>query len=80
MVLPTKHLQPDRSLFALGADLLLLLDRPRTVSALWNAVQTERQKTRATEITFDWFILTLDFLFIVKAVEFAQNRISRRQA
>ena len=78
MVLPTKHLQPNRSLFAIGAELLALLSAPRTVSNLWDSVQARRRELQEAEITFDWFVLALDFLFIVRAVEMSHNRISRR--
>jgi hypothetical protein len=80
MVLPTKHLQPSRSLIALGAELLGLLDRPRTVSNLWDSVRSRRGAAGEADVTFDWFVLALDFLFIVKAVDLAHNRIVRRRA
>jgi hypothetical protein len=80
MVLPTKHLLPNRSLIALGAEMLGLLDSPRTVSSLWDSLQARRTGASETDVTFDWYILALDFLFIVKAIELVQNRIVRRQA
>jgi hypothetical protein len=78
MVLPTKHLPLNRSLFALGAELLVMLDEPRTVSGLWSMLQNRRKSGDETTLTFDWFVLSLDFLFVIGAVDFENNRVQRR--
>ena len=62
----------------LGAEVLGLLEEPCTVSSLWENVQVRRRRFGETNITFDWFVLTLDFLFIVKAIELENKRIARR--
>ena len=38
MILPTKHIRPDRALIGVGAEVLGLLVQPMTVSGLWDAI------------------------------------------
>ena len=76
MILPTKGIAPDRALLAVGANLLRLLDEPQTISRIWEVVSRERAGVRGT-ISFDWFVLALDFLFAAKAIELVKGRIHR---
>ena len=65
MILPTKGLTADRCLLGLGAQLLELLDEPSTVSALWTNLQSRRlEQGYSTTVTYDWFVLALDCLFL----------------
>ena len=60
MILPTKHLRPDRALLAVGADLLVSLREPMTVSRLWDDVRSNRGDAgEPAPISYDWFILAL---------------------
>ena len=66
MILPTKHLRPERALISVGADMLIKLKRPATVSRLWDDVRKERSSDNdQASITYDWFVLALDMLFIM---------------
>jgi len=78
MILPTKHLPTDRSLIAIGADIVKLLDEPKSVSALWLDFQelNDRQNRR---LTFDWFTLATAMLYTLDAVEQRGHRIHRRK-
>lgn len=70
MILPSKHLREDRALLGLGADVLKLLREPKTVSRLWDELQeARRREPTGSSITFDWFILSLDLLHGLGAVE-----------
>ena len=70
MILPTKHLRPDRALLAVGGDLLVSLREPTTVSRLWDDVRSKRGDIgEPAPINYDWFILALDLLFMINAVE-----------
>lgn len=83
MILPAKHLSPDRALITLGAELLGLLERPRTVSALWHHFRKLRDDTgQAAEstVTFDWFVLALDLLFTFGTVDIVAGKVSRTVA
>ena len=76
MILPTKHLPLDRSLIGVGADVLSLLDKPKTVNKLWmdfQALSDEKNSRR----TFDWFTLTISMLFSIGAVELTGTRLRR---
>jgi hypothetical protein len=78
MILPTKHLPVDRSLIAIGADIVRLLDQPMSVTNLWLRFQ-ELDKARNTRLTFDWFTLTLAMLYSIDAIEQTGNRLHRRE-
>jgi hypothetical protein len=78
MILPTKHIRPDRALLAVGAELLGCLREPMTVSRLWDEIRTSRGgRAPAAPINYDWFVLALDLLFMVKAVEFDRGLIHK---
>jgi len=71
MILPTKHIRPERALLTIGAEVLSCLREPMTVSRVWDELRKRRGETsEPSAITYDWFILALDLLFIVKAVDF----------
>ena len=78
MILPTKRLPQDRALLAIGADVLLILARPQTVSKLWDEVKQNRQDRRfSTRLPFDWFLLSLTLLFAVGAIELIDGRLHK---
>lgn len=94
MILPTKHLREDQALIAVGAELLGLLDEPKTVSRLWDELRRARAETATTPaanrprqpqqpvqasstVPFDWFILALDLLYLLGAVELQRGRIRK---
>jgi hypothetical protein len=78
MILPTKHLPPDRALLSVGGQLLGCLREPMTVSRLWDEVRIHRgDRAGPAPINYDWFVLALDLLFIVGAVELDRGVIRR---
>jgi hypothetical protein len=78
MILPTKHMRPDRALIAVGADLLGCLREPMTVSRLWDEIRAARSdRVVPAPINYDWFVLALDLLFIVKAIQFDRGLIQK---
>ena len=77
MILPGKHLRPERSLLVLGAEVLVLLDEPATISELWEQVKQYRKSAQQSDVQFDWFVLALSFLFTVRAIEFRSGVIRR---
>ena len=76
MILPTKGLAADRALLSVGGEVLRRLDQPKTVSRLWEQMR-HRQSSLLDAIPYDWFLLSLDMLFIVGAVELADGRLRR---
>jgi hypothetical protein len=78
MILPTKGLAPERAMLTIGAEILGLLTEPKTVSRLWDELEHamgERSSTRI--VSYDWFVLTLDLLYMLGAVEMNHGKIRR---
>lgn len=75
MLLPTKHLTENRSLIGIGAIVLDLLNEPRTISNLWNGV---RGKLMGARISYERFILCLDFLFMIDAIVFHDGFLKKK--
>jgi hypothetical protein len=73
MVLPNKHLPLNRSLLAVGGEILQILsNRPRTVSATWEQLRLQNGKT-----SFEQFTLAAGFLFALGALEFAGENLRK---
>ena len=77
MILPSKHLRSDRALLTIGGIVLSTLDRPRTVSDLWDSVRRMSAGASRNPIAFDWFVLSLDLLFMIGAISLDKGLISR---
>lgn len=73
MILPTKGVGLDKALISIGAGILRGLDEPKTVSRLWADVRGQNE--RSLQITFDWFVLALDLLFLMGAVEHVAGQV-----
>jgi hypothetical protein len=78
MILPGKHLRYDRAMLGVGAEILARLDQPRSVSELWEQVRVARGPS-AAPLMFDWFVLSLSFLYTISAVEDFSGLIRARQ-
>jgi hypothetical protein len=76
MILPTKGLALDRALLSVGADVLRRLDKPKTVSRLWDQVR-HRHSSLLESVPYDWFLLSLDLLYLCGAVDFEDGPIRR---
>lgn len=77
MILPTKNLDQDRALIEISSELLILLDSPRTISNLWDKYKNFRLGLKKSSITYDWFILAIDFLYIIAVVEYESGKIRK---
>jgi hypothetical protein len=78
MILPTKRLGPERAMLTVGAEILGLLTEPKTVSRLWDElgrIPYERSSKRI--VSYDWFILTLDLLYILGSIEMDHGKIRK---
>lgn len=72
IILPTKHISIRNSLLGVGAKIIEQLHYPRTVSSLWSAVSTMPEVA-----TFERFVLTLDLLYAIGAIEMDGGLIRR---
>ncbi len=75
MILPTKHISTERSLLGIGAVLLTRLEQPRTISGLW-----ERARVIPEVVSFERFVLGLDLLYTIGAIELVDGLVRRRQS
>lgn len=76
MILPTKGIEPRKALLSVGAVALRQLDEPKTVSRLWSDIRAGNENSIC--FTFDWFILALDLLFAIGAIDQSGGQIERR--
>lgn len=74
MILPTKHMRTRRTLLGIGAEVIALLDEPKTVSRIWSDLKASRG-VHDLRLSFDWFVLALDLLFSIDAVELYRGRL-----
>lgn len=74
MILPTKHIKPERSISGIGAKLLKELSQPLTLSALW-----EISREKGIERSYEYFILALDFLYSVGLIELNKGQLERKR-
>jgi hypothetical protein len=73
MILPSKHLPLNRSLLAVGGEILQVLsDRPRSVSTTWEELRRRDAKT-----SFEQFTLAASFLFALGALDFVGENLRR---
>ena len=78
MILPSKHLRQDRALLTVGATILQHLSGPVTVSALWETTsRTLVEQKASSPIRYDGFVLALDLLFLIGAVELREGLLFR---
>jgi hypothetical protein len=80
MILPSKHLSQDRALLTVGARILQCLYQPKTISALWEEVPRQDGKARkgTLALRYDGFVLALDLLFMIGAIELHEGLLSRK--
>lgn len=55
-------------MLTVGSEILGLLDRPRTVSSVWEELRGSKDKARRRRLSYDWFVLALDLLFLMGAI------------
>ncbi|MFE9791322.1 ABC-three component system middle component 6 [Streptomyces goshikiensis] len=78
MLLPSKAIPSDQAMIAVGAQILMQLDRPGSVSAVWQRLIDWRQeKSMPSAIPFWWFALSLDLLYATGAVAIRDGELTR---
>ncbi|WP_414651741.1 ABC-three component system middle component 6 [Hyphomonas sp. UBA3195] len=70
MILPSKHIDASNALIGVGADIISALEEPKSASVVFYEVQNTRQESGLARIHFDWFLLALDFLYTLDAIQF----------
>jgi hypothetical protein len=73
MILPTKHISTRNSLLGVGAIIIEHLNYPRTVTSLWSDL------SKIPEVaTFERFVLVLDLLYMIGAIELEEGLLRKR--
>lgn len=75
MILPTKNISPDRALLTLAGEVFDGLRSPRTVSGVWDEF---RMQQKARPVSYAFFILAIDLLFLMKLVSLGDDGLIRR--
>ncbi|MGJ0395383.1 MAG: ABC-three component system middle component 6 [Methylocystis sp.] len=75
MILPSRNIAPDRALLTIAGNVFQRLSEPMTVSRLWDDLRREYQKK---PISYSWFILAIDLLYVMNLVWFDQDGLLRR--
>ena len=79
MILPSKHLSQDRATLTVGARILRHLSQPKTVSALWEEIRrTGGKREDMPPSRYDAFVIALDLLFLMGAIEFQDGLLSQK--
>ena len=80
MILPTKHMPQDRALLTISSHILKRLERQKTVSALWEEIMAKYkdEQNANPNISYDWFVLALDLLYAIDAIEIHNGLLHRR--
>ena len=75
MILPSNHISEEQALLGVGAIVLRHLDRPQTVTSLW-------EKVRIHEAigNFERFVLALTMLHITGVVNLSNGLIARAES
>ena len=74
MIIPTKHITIENSLLGIGAELLQRMNKPKTVSTLW-----DQSKSIKGIKSYEVFTLTLDFMYLLGVIEFNKGFVRRIQ-
>ena len=78
MILPTKKLPQDRTLLVVGAQVLQLLRKPKTVSNVWDDLKAKRDPLLGYKhLPYDWFVLAVSFLYSTGAIDLSRGRLRR---
>jgi len=75
MILPTKGIAPEKALLSIGGIMLRELDEQKTVSRLW--ADLRRVEEGPPDLSFDWFVLALDLLYLMGMLEYFGGRVVR---
>jgi hypothetical protein len=75
MILPDRNIAPDRALLTIGGVIFARLSEPMTVSRLWDEIRELNEKR---PLSYVWFLLAVDLLFLLNLVWFDQDGLLRR--
>ncbi|WP_366949745.1 ABC-three component system middle component 6 [Geobacter sp.] len=82
MILPSKHLSQERALLTVGGRILQHLRQPKTVSTLWEelTLRVENSPRSTASLSYDGFVLALDLLYMISAIEMEDGLLARKRS
>lgn len=79
MILPTKGVPASKALITVGGDILEILEESSlSITGLWLELSDRRHASPMTRISYDWFVLALDLLYSLGAVELSDRGLVGR--
>jgi hypothetical protein len=72
MILPNKNVTLRYSLLGVGSKIIFELKTPQTVTSLWEKVRSYEEIN-----TFEKYVLSLDFLYMIDVIEMDKGLISK---
>jgi hypothetical protein len=79
VLLPSKAIPTDQALLAVGAQILVQLERPGSVSAVWDRLLEWRSvRGMKSALPFWWFSLALDVLYAIGVVDQRDGELMRK--
>jgi hypothetical protein len=78
MILPSKHISQEKALLTIGAKLLEHLEKPKTISSIWEYFHQLESSNDIFIISFDWFVLVIDFLYLIDAIEMHEGLLQKK--
>lgn len=79
MILPTKGVPASKALITVGGDILEILEESSlSITGLWLELSDRRQGSPMTRISYDWFVLALDLLYSLGAIELSDRGLVGR--
>jgi hypothetical protein len=80
MILPSKHISQERALLTVAGLILQTLKKPKTASATWEELplRSDIAADSTTSLGYDSFVLALDFLYSIGAIEYENGLLTRR--
>lgn len=79
MIFPTKHLPPNRTLLTISAEVYDLIRDNSTTSSIWEEYADILVSSfRCNDVSFDWFILSIDLLYLLDLIELKGSFIKRK--
>jgi len=79
VILPTKGVPASKALVTVGGDILEILEESSlSMTGLWFQLSERRRASPMTRVSYDWFVLALDLLYALGAVELSDRGLVRR--
>ena len=81
MIFPSKGVPASKALITVGGEVLGILgDSSLSVSGLWRQLGEQRKVVENARISYDWFVLSLDLLYLLGAIRVTGRGLIRRSS